>query len=133
VHGTDGGLQLIRTGLVAAKAPADDRLALPDEGPIPPRAVLFAEHDAGRLQHSREDLDGRGLPRSIGTDVADGLSGLDADVDACDRDDILEARLDEVVKGTTKPGFPRRPPVRPDELTTLDTAERLTSDRPMIV
>jgi hypothetical protein len=43
VHGVDGGLELIRAGLVAAKAAVDDRLTLVDQGPIPTGAVLLAE------------------------------------------------------------------------------------------
>ena len=43
MHGVDGGLELIRTWLVATNAAADDRLALLDQGPIPRRAILFAE------------------------------------------------------------------------------------------
>jgi len=54
VHGVDGGLELIRTGLVAAKAPADDRLTFLDQGPIPSSAVLLAEQHQGAVgPHSR--------------------------------------------------------------------------------
>jgi hypothetical protein len=41
VYGVDGGLELVGAGLVAVKAPADDRF--PDQGPIPACAVLLAE------------------------------------------------------------------------------------------
>src|SRR5206468_12855728 len=44
VHGVDGRLQLVRTGLVAAKAPAEDRLALGDHRPVLSGAVLLAQH-----------------------------------------------------------------------------------------
>ena len=37
------------TGLVAAQAPADDRLALLDQGPIPSGAVLLAEQHEGAV------------------------------------------------------------------------------------
>src|SRR5438445_11506776 len=47
VHGVDGRLELIRAGLVAAKAAADDRLALLDQGPILSGAVLLAEQHEG--------------------------------------------------------------------------------------
>src|SRR5215207_11045809 len=54
VHCVYGGLDLIRTGLVAVKAPADDRLTLLDQGPIPSSAVLLAEHHQGAVgPHSR--------------------------------------------------------------------------------
>src|SRR5712691_1271694 len=43
VHGVDGGLELIRTGLVAAEAAADDRLTLLDQAPIPSSAVPLRE------------------------------------------------------------------------------------------
>ena len=49
MHGVDGRLELIGTGLVAAKAPADDRLALLDQGPIPSCAVLLTEQHEGAV------------------------------------------------------------------------------------
>src|SRR2546427_322432 len=49
MHGVDGGLELVCTGLVAAKAPAEDRLTLPDQGPIPSSAVLLAEQHEGTV------------------------------------------------------------------------------------
>jgi hypothetical protein len=52
MHGIDGGLELIRTGLVSAEAPADDRLTLLDQGSIPPRSVLFAEQYEGPVAPS---------------------------------------------------------------------------------
>src|SRR5207247_7786160 len=49
VHGVDRGLELIRTGLVAAKALAEDRLTLLEQGPIPASAVLLAEQHEGTV------------------------------------------------------------------------------------
>jgi len=49
VHGVDGGLELVGAGLVAAQAPADDRLALLDQGPVPSSAVLLAEQHQGAV------------------------------------------------------------------------------------
>src|SRR5205823_6183022 len=49
MHGVDGGLELIRTGLVAAKALAEDRLTLLEQGPIPASAVLLAEQHEGTV------------------------------------------------------------------------------------
>ena len=62
VHGVDGGLELVDAGLVAAKAAADDRLALGDQGPIPSGAVLLAEHQGAVGPFAR-----RGGTRSAAT------------------------------------------------------------------
>jgi hypothetical protein len=43
MHGVDGGLELMGTGLVAAEAAADDRLTLVDQVSVPSSAVLLAE------------------------------------------------------------------------------------------
>jgi len=58
MHGVDGGLELVGAGLVAAKARADDRLALFDQGLVPLPAVLLAEQDqraVGRVRDARRD------------------------------------------------------------------------------
>ena len=49
MHRVDGGLELIRTGVVAAKAPAKECLTLLDQGPIPSSAVLLAEQHEGAV------------------------------------------------------------------------------------
>jgi MFS family permease len=49
VDGVDGRLELIGTGLVAAKAAAEDRLAFLDQGLIPAGAVLLAEQHQGTV------------------------------------------------------------------------------------
>jgi hypothetical protein len=49
MDGVDRGLELIRTGLVAAKAPADDRLTLLDQGTISALAVLLAKQNEGTV------------------------------------------------------------------------------------
>ena len=45
VHGADRRLQLVRPGLVAAQARAHQILALADQGPVPPAAVLVGQPD----------------------------------------------------------------------------------------
>jgi hypothetical protein len=49
MHGVDGGLELVGTGLVAAKSLAEDRLAFLDQGPVPSGAVLLAEQHKGTV------------------------------------------------------------------------------------
>jgi hypothetical protein len=49
MDGVDGRLELIGTGLVAAKAAAQDRLALLDQGLVPAGAVLVAEQHQGTV------------------------------------------------------------------------------------
>jgi hypothetical protein len=49
VHGIDGRLELIGTGLAAAQAAAQDRLTLGDQGPIPSGPVLLAEQRQGAV------------------------------------------------------------------------------------
>jgi hypothetical protein len=49
MHGIDGRLELVRIGLVAAKAPTDNRLRLLDQIPIPLCAVLLAEQHEGAI------------------------------------------------------------------------------------
>ena len=73
VDGGDGGLDLERSGLVAAQAGADEVVAFGDERAVPQGAVLVGETDhrsvgggAGRLpgfgeQHEGEEPDGFGL------------------------------------------------------------------------
>jgi len=55
MHGVDGGLELIRTGLAAAKAPAEDRLSLLDQGPVSSSAVLLAEQHQGAVGRAVRD------------------------------------------------------------------------------
>jgi hypothetical protein len=49
VHGIDGRLELIGTGLLAARTAPEDRLTLGDQGPVPAGAVLLAEQDQGAV------------------------------------------------------------------------------------
>src|SRR5829696_4347319 len=49
VHGVDGRLELIGTRLVGAKAAAEDRLTLGDQGPVPLGAVLLAQQHQGTV------------------------------------------------------------------------------------
>ena len=49
MDGVDSRLELIGTGLVAAKAPANDRLAFLDQGLIPACAVLLAQQHQGTV------------------------------------------------------------------------------------
>ncbi len=75
VHRVDGCLDLVRAGLAAAQALPDQRLALRDELPVPPAAVLVGQqHQAAlrrgagrapglRQQHQREQPGHLGLVR----------------------------------------------------------------------
>jgi hypothetical protein len=45
VPGVDGRLELIGAGLVAATAATKGRLALGEQGPIPPGAILLAQQN----------------------------------------------------------------------------------------
>lgn len=45
VDGVDRGLELVRAGLIAAKAAAHDRFAFVDHPAVPPRSVLVRKED----------------------------------------------------------------------------------------
>src|SRR5712691_3427247 len=107
VHGVDGGLQLVRAGLVAAEAATDDRLSFLDQGAIPTATVLLAEQRkaavranarcaAGLAQEQQRQQagylrlvgqKGREDPRQadrLGAETGFGLAGLPGGIDEVD-------------------------------------------------
>jgi len=86
MHGIDRRLELMRTGLVAAKAPAHDRLALMDQGPIPSGAVLFAEQHEGAIAPRSRRAPGFGVEQQRQQACHLGLVGHEPGQDACQTD-----------------------------------------------
>jgi len=107
VHGVDGGLQLVRAGLVAVEAATDDRLPFVDQGAIPSFAVLLAEQRKAAVQANARCAAGLGQeqerqqarplrlvghqcredPRQadcLGAETGLGLAGLPGGVDEVD-------------------------------------------------
>src|SRR5207244_6659534 len=76
MHGVDRGLELVRTRLVAAKALADDRLTLLDQGAIPSSAVLRAEQHEGAVGSRSRRATGLGQEQEASRPATSGSSGM---------------------------------------------------------
>jgi hypothetical protein len=71
-------LDLVGAGLVAVQAPADDRLALLDQGPIPCAAVLLGEQGQGAVGPRARRAAGLGQQQQRQQPGTSGSSGMSA-------------------------------------------------------
>jgi hypothetical protein len=76
VHGVDGGLDLVRAGLVAPQALPDDGLPFGDEPAIPPAAVLVGQQDQAAVRGGAGSRRASSSSISASSPMTSGSSGM---------------------------------------------------------
>ena len=81
-------------------------LAAERVGPLPGHEIENAGLSAGRVDQAREHLQGRGLPRAVGTEERDHLAGLDREADPIDGPDLaILAAVQARASAASTPSF----------------------------